>query len=48
MNVDWRGHFAREVRRYRDGRRRLADDRRRRERQLMRAGSAAWGAGLAL
>jgi hypothetical protein len=48
MDDDWRGHFRREVRRYRDGRRRLGGDERRRERQLMRIGSAAWGAGLAV
>jgi hypothetical protein len=50
---EWHDHFARELRRFRDGRTRLldaavSDRRRRREQQLMRIGSAAWGAGLAL
>lgn len=50
---EWRDHLVRELRRFRDGRTRVADaaspDRaRRREQQLMRMGSAAWGAALAL
>jgi hypothetical protein len=50
---EWRGHLAREVRRYRDGRSRLLDavgpeHGRRRDQQLTRIGSAAWGAALAL
>jgi hypothetical protein len=49
----WPWHLWRELRRFRDGERRLAgadgpDAARRREQQLMRIGSAAWGAGLAL
>jgi hypothetical protein len=49
----WRGHFLREVRRYRDGRSRLLHavgptHARRRDGQLTRIGSAAWGAALAL
>jgi hypothetical protein len=48
---EWRRHLSREVERYRDGRTRLVDalgpDRgRRREQQLMRIASAAWGAAL--
>jgi hypothetical protein len=50
---EWRGHLAREVRRFRDGRTRLLyatgpDDGHRRDQQLSRIGSAAWGAALAL
>jgi hypothetical protein len=50
---EWRGHLAREVRRHRDGRSRLLDAAgpehgRRRDQQLTRIGSAAWGAALAL
>jgi hypothetical protein len=50
---EWRGHLAREVRRHRDGRSRLLDavgteHGRRRDQQLTRIGSAAWGAALAL
>lgn len=50
---EWRGHLAREVRRHRDGRSRLLDAAgdghgRRRDQQLARIGSAAWGAALAL
>jgi hypothetical protein len=50
---EWRGHLAREVRRHRDGRSRLldavgAEHGRRRDQQLTRIGSAAWGAALAL
>ena len=49
----WHWHLWRESRRFRDGERRLAgadgpEAARRREQQLMRIGSAAWGAGLAL
>jgi hypothetical protein len=49
----WRAHFTRELRRFRDGRSRLADGigaehARRRDTQLSRMGSAAWGAALAL
>jgi hypothetical protein len=49
----WHWHLWRELRRFRDGERRLAgadgpEAARRREQQLMRIGSAAWGAGLAL
>jgi hypothetical protein len=49
----WPWHLWRESRRFRDGERRLAGAdgpgaARRREQQLMRIGSAAWGAGLAL
>jgi hypothetical protein len=42
----WERHLEREVRRYRDGRARMPPDPRKRERQLFRIGSAAWGAGL--
>ena len=50
---EWRGHLARELRRFRDGRSRLFDaigeeHGRRRDQQLMRIGSAAWGVGLCL
>jgi tetratricopeptide (TPR) repeat protein len=47
---DWRAHFEREQRRYRDGEERLpeADDPDARQRQLTRLGNAAGGAGLAL
>jgi tetratricopeptide (TPR) repeat protein len=47
---DWRAHFERAQRRYRDGRSRLpgADEPDARQRQLTRLGSAAGGAGLAL
>jgi hypothetical protein len=50
---EWRDHVEREVSRYRDGRRRLLDalgdeGARRREQQLMRIASAAWGTALAL
>ena len=50
---EWRVHLTREIRRFRDGRSRLLHavgpaHGRRREQQLMRIGSAAWGAGLAL
>lgn len=50
---EWRGHLAREVRRHRDGRSRLVDavgdeHGHRRDQQLARIGSAAWGAALAL
>jgi hypothetical protein len=50
---EWQRHLAREVRRYRDGRTRLLDavgpeHGRRRDQQLTRIGSAAWGAALAL
>jgi hypothetical protein len=50
---EWRGHLAREVRRHRDGRSRLLEavgeeHGRRRDQQLTRIGSAAWGAALAL
>jgi hypothetical protein len=50
---EWRGHFEREVRRHRDGRSRLCnavggEHGRRRDQQLTRIGSAAWGAALAL
>lgn len=53
VSDEWRGHLAREVRRYRDGRSRLldaagAEQGRRRDQQLSRIGSAAWGAALAL
>jgi hypothetical protein len=53
VSEEWRGHLAREVRRYRDGRSRLLDavgveQGRRRDQQLSRIGSAAWGAALAL
>lgn len=49
----WPWHVWRELRRFRDGQRRLAgadgpELERRREQQLMRIGSAAWGAGLSL
>ena len=49
----WPWHLWRELRRFRDGERRLAGAdgpgaARRREQQLMRIGSAAWGSGLAL
>jgi hypothetical protein len=49
----WSWHLWRELRRFRDGERRLAgadgpQATRRREQQLMRIGSAAWGAGLSL
>lgn len=52
-NDVWREHLQRELRRFRDGEDRLAGAdgpaaTRRREQQLMRIGSAAWGAGLAL
>lgn len=51
--AEWRGHLDREIRRFRDGRSRLLDaigpnDGRRRDQQLSRIGSAAWGAALAL
>jgi hypothetical protein len=42
----WERHLRREVRRYRDGRARMPYDARKRERQLIRISSAAWGAGL--
>jgi hypothetical protein len=42
----WERHLEREVRRYRDGRVRMPSDPRKREPQLFRIGSAAWGAGL--
>ncbi|HEY3541866.1 MAG TPA: hypothetical protein VGK79_04915 [Gaiellaceae bacterium] len=50
---EWRAHLAREVRRHRDGRSRLVDavggeHGHRRDQQLARIGSAAWGAALAL
>jgi hypothetical protein len=50
---EWRDHLVRELRRFRDGRTRLLDasspgDGRRRDQQLMRIGSAAWGVALAL
>jgi hypothetical protein len=50
--AEWRGHFMRELRRFRDGRTRLlealgSERGRRRGQQLMRLGSAAWGAALA-
>jgi len=50
---EWRDHVERELSRYRDGRHRLLDalgeeGARRREQQLMRIASAAWGAALAL
>jgi len=50
---EWQRHLAREVRRYRDGRTRLLDavgpeHGRRRDQQLTRIGSAAWGAALSL
>jgi len=50
---EWRGHLEREVRRHRDGRSRLLDavgveHGRRRDQQLTRIGSAAWGAALSL
>lgn len=50
---EWRGHLAREVHRHRDGRSRLLhavgpEHGRRRDQQLTRIGSAAWGAALAL
>jgi hypothetical protein len=50
---EWRGHLAREVRRHRDGRSRLVralgpEHAHRRDSQLTRIGSAAWGAALAL
>lgn len=50
---EWRGHLEREVRRHRDGRSRLlvavgGEHARRRDQQLTRIGSAAWGAALAL
>ena len=53
VSEEWRGHLTREVRRYRDGRSRLLDaigveHGRRRDQQLSRIGSAAWGAALAL
>lgn len=49
----WEGHIRRELGRFRDGAGRLAgadgpESARRREQQLMRIASAAWGAGLAL
>lgn len=49
----WHGHFARELRRFRDGRSRLVDaigpeHGHKRDSQLSRIGSAAWGAALAL
>jgi len=46
MIVLWDRHLEREIRRYRDGRARMPCDARKRERQLVRIGSAAWGAGL--
>jgi hypothetical protein len=44
----WDEHVEREIARYRDGERRLPEDRDERQRQLTRMGNAAWGAGLAL
>lgn len=46
MGTLWERHLEREIRRYRDGRARMPSDPRKRERQLFRIGSAAWGAGL--
>src|SRR5207248_9625785 len=46
MNVLWDRHLEREIRRYRDGRARMPHEPRKRERQLIRIGSAPWGAGL--
>jgi hypothetical protein len=46
VNLLWDHHLEREIRRYRDGRARMPSDPRKRERQLIRIGSAAWGAGL--
>lgn len=48
---EWQGHVDRELRRFRDGQRRalaafVPGRERQREQQLMRMGSAAWGAGL--
>jgi tetratricopeptide (TPR) repeat protein len=47
---NWKGHFEREVERYRDGEARLPDaaDADARQKQLTRMGNAAGGAGLAL
>jgi hypothetical protein len=50
---EWREHFQRELRRFRDGRTRLLralgeESARRREQQLTRIASAAWGGALAL
>ena len=49
----WQAHIDRELNRFHDGQRRVVamfapGSERRREQQLMRMGSAAWGAGLAL
>jgi hypothetical protein len=49
----WQAHVERELRRFRDGQRRalaafVPGRERQREQQLMRMGSAAWGAGLSL
>jgi hypothetical protein len=46
VNTLWDRHLEREIRRYRDGRTRMPSHPSRRERQLIRIGSAAWGAGL--
>ena len=48
--ADWEAHFRRECSRYQDGESRLpaAEDADKRQRQLMRLGNAADGAGLAL
>ena len=46
VSTSWECHLDREVRRYRDGRARMPFDPRGRKRQLLRIGSAAWGAGL--
>lgn len=53
VSDEWRGHLTREVRRFRDGRSRLLaavgpEYSKRRDQQLSRIGSAAWGAALAL
>jgi hypothetical protein len=50
---EWQQHLDRELRRFRDGQRRVlasesVERRRQREQQLMRMGSASWGAALAL
>jgi hypothetical protein len=46
--VDWARTFEREAGRYLDGERRLGEGTDERQRQLMRMGNAAWGAGLCL
>jgi hypothetical protein len=46
LSTVWERHLEREIRRYHDGCARMPSDPRKRERQLFRIGSAAWGAGL--